>query len=33
MVGYSIVYEPYKNRNTNEYVFFIKVMPGADSLK
>lgn len=33
MVGYSIVYEPYKNRNTNEYVFFVKSLPKADSLK
>lgn len=33
MVLYSILYEPCKNRNTNEYVFFIKPLPEPLRLK
>jgi hypothetical protein len=32
MVVYSILYEPYQKRNTNEYVFFIKPMPKSGPL-
>ena len=33
MVLYSIIYEPYKKRNTNEYVFFVKPLSEPGHLK